>query len=512
MTREKPSFIVVKASRYFKVRPFNDAAKNACYAFQRRYLYKLYKDKNDHTTPDQYIHFAIALQDGSEYRFHKNAYNNFLDHLKTYAMSTADFRVIDKTLPSTNKIKFRLKKGRVPRDYQLPIIEYLKAPLPKTKFIGIQPGEGKTFTSLCGVVEHGYRTIVILNAGLMKQWAEAIYENLDIPKNRTMSITGSKQLKGAIELAKTKAWNSIDLVLMSNTTYQNWISEYESLATEKFRDLGYGIDPEDFYEHMGIGHRIIDETHMKFHLNFKQDLYTNTHVCTSLSATLFSYDKEMESYYLLAYPMKERYNGGEVKKYTKSFAIMWFPHVKRKYKTTERNRNTYSHNAFEKSILKDSSFAQNYAELIAETLELGYFKNYKEGNKAAVYVSSIEMATFITKYLSQRFPDKSCKRYVSLDPIENLHEPDLRVTTLGSAGTGHDVRGLTDTILTVGIMSLQSNIQVFGRTRFIPDQDTRFYYFNCLDIEKHMRYHQLKVELMEKRAKSFGIIRYNTPV
>ena len=509
MTQKNLEFKVILASRYFKVYPYTEAAKDLCREFQRRYMYKKYRDQND-TGPDQYMLFAIALSDGSEFRYHRNTWLQFQDFLKIYSIKEDRYEVEVKALPELKKRNFKLKTTKTPRDYQIPIVDYLKAEAPTTKFIGIQPGEGKTYTSLLGVAALGYRTIVIVNAGLMKQWGEAIYETLDISKKSAVSVSGSKQLKGLIAMVGTKEYEKIDIILLSNTTLQNWLSEHESMVTSKFRDIGYGIEPDEFYEHLGIGHRIIDEAHMKFNLNYKQDLYTNTYMCTSLSATLFTYDTDLDGYYQIAYPKHERYNGGELKKYTDSIAVMWRTRRGRQLKTSERGRSTYSHTALEKCIMRDKQFLNGYAELIAETLELGYFANYKPGNKAAVYVSSIEMATYITKYLRQKYPGKTVERYVGIDPEENLKKPDIRVTTLGSAGTGHDIPGLTDTILTVGIMSLQSNIQVFGRTRFIPDQNTRFYYFTCKNIEKHMRYHELKIDLMEKRAKSFDIVHYNT--
>lgn len=41
--------------------------------------------------------------------------------------------------------------------------------------------------------------------------------------------------------------------------------------------------------------------------------------------------------------------------------------------------------------------------MIAETLEQGYVPNYKEGNKAAVFVASTDMATALVKF-RVRFP------------------------------------------------------------------------------------------------------------
>jgi hypothetical protein len=368
-----------------------------------------------------------------------------------------------------------------------------------------------TFCSLVGVSKIGYRTIIIVEGGLITKWASDILKVLDIPAKRTLCVRGSQQLKGLISLANTKEFEDIDVILLSNTTLQDWITIHETLSHEKDIDIGYGVHPELFYEHLKIGHRLIDEVHKKFHFNYKQDLYTNTHHVTSLSATLFSYDKQQEGYYEIAYPKSERYKAGEVDKYCKSYAVVYRIDKEKKIKTKEFGREEYSHLAFEKSILRNKELKYNYFNLIVEIMYEGYIPNYKPGNKIAIYVSTTDLATELVNFLKRKFPDKTVERYVSTlkDPYKNLLDPDIRVSTLGSGGTGHDIIGLTDTILTIAIMSLQANVQVFGRTRFIEDQDTRFFFLNCVNIKAHMKYLDLKSKLMKEIAKGYDILNYS---
>lgn len=232
---------------------------------------------------------------------------------------------------------------------------------------------------------------------------------------------------------------------------------------------------------------------------------------TSLSATLFSYDKQQEGYYEIAYPKSERYKAGEVDKYCKSYAVVYRIDKEKKIKTKEFGREEYSHLAFEKSILRNKELKYNYFNLIVEIMYEGYIPNYKPGNKIAIYVSTTDLATELVNFLKRKFPDKTVERYVSTlkDPYKNLLDPDIRVSTLGSGGTGHDIIGLTDTILTIAIMSLQANVQVFGRTRFIEDQDTRFFFLNCVNIKAHMKYLDLKSKLMKEIAKGYDILNYS---
>lgn len=505
-------FTVERASRFFKVLPLTHRAKQMCLELQSRFTYKSFvKFGKAALPPDQIKIYACGLFDNTEFRFHINSYHVFLDNIKGFYPSGAKYTVVDKSLPECEKRNIAIKPEWKVRDYQEPIIEYLVAGKPKDKFIGIQTGKGKTFCSLVGVSKIGYRTIIIVEGGLITKWASDILKVLDIPAKRTLCVRGSQQLKGLISLANTKEFENIDVILLSNTTLQDWITIHETLSHEKGIDIGYGVHPELFYEHLKIGHRLIDEVHKKFHFNYKQDLYTNTHHVTSLSATLFSYDKQQEGYYEIAYPKAERYKAGEVDKYCKSYAVVYRIDKEKKIKTKEFGREEYSHLAFEKSILRNKELKYNYFNLIVEIMYEGYIPNYKPGNKIAIYVSTTDLATELVNFLKRKFPDKTVERYVSTlkDPYKNLLDPDIRVSTLGSGGTGHDIIGLTDTILTIAIMSLQANVQVFGRTRFIKDQDTRFFFLNCVNIKAHMKYLDLKSKLMKEIAKGYDILNYS---
>lgn len=500
---------IMQATRYFAVTPLTDEALRICLHFQHRFKHQKFAlDKSQPPPPTLY---SSALHDNSEFRFHRNTLQNFLNFISDRNYKDSDFIIETKPLPSCKKRTIPVQSKWKDRDYQVPIIQYLVAPLPLAKFIGIQTGRGKTFCSLRGVSEAGLRTAIVVEGGMVTKWGKDVLNVLDIKAKNTLCVRGGNQLRGLIGMAGTKELEKVDIILLSSGTLQDWITTHETLADAKNKDVGYGIEPSEFYEKLEIGHRLIDEVHKRFHFNFRQDLYCNAPLVTSLSATLFSYDKAQENFYEIAYPKVERYDGGDLEKYIKTYAVMWRPQKGRRIRSTEHGRSTYSHIAVEKSIMRNKQLMENYFEMIAETLEQGYVPNYKEGNKAAVFVASTDMATALVKFLRTRFPKYTCERYAAStgDPYENLMDPDLRVTTLGSGGTGHDMPGLTDTILTVGIMSLQANIQVLGRLRFIPDQDTRFYYMTCLDLDAQMRYHGLKMKLMEERAKSFEIMNYN---
>jgi hypothetical protein len=62
--------------------------------------------------------------------------------------------------------------------------------------------------------------------------------------------------------------------------------------------------------------------------------------------------------------------------------------------------------------------------------------------------------------------------------------------------------------LTIALKSVQANVQVLGRLRKIPDVIVRFYFFTCMDIGKHIVYHEEKEKLMRERAATYVYKQY----
>lgn len=210
--------------------------------------------------------------------------------------------------------------------------------------------------------------------------------------------------------------------------------------------------------------------------------------------------------YEIAYPLSLRMRETAIDKYAIARCVMYYLSEGRKIQTIERGGNNYSHNAYEESIIKDGEFLDSYLNLIKYTLEVSFIKDYVKGQRAIIFAYKTEMCGIITDFLKEYYPHLDIRRYVAEDPIENMNDADIRVTTLGSGSTAHDITNLKTAILTVNVSSLQSNIQAFGRLRKIDGLITRFYYLICADIPKHMEYHNSKVEIFSERALNFNTI------
>lgn len=451
--------------------------------------------------------FAAADRERTEFRFHINTFQSFIEHLERVGIRPDRYSIVREPLYTPYPIKLQVKPEISLRDYQIPVVKYLLENIEtqRAKFIGIQTGGGKSLVSTYAIAENNQRVVVMVRPLFIEKWADDFTKYTKISKKEILVVQGNSHLKGLIDMARDPGFN-FPVVIVSNKTFQNYITRYE-LSPRGCIDE-YGIAPDEFYKHLRAGVRLIDEVHLDFHLNFKFDLYTNIPWSISLSATLLHDTEFLENMYKIMFPTDMRYNGGVLDKYADAYCVFYTHKSDMRIQTSEWGSKTYSHNAFEKSILKRPSYTKSYFNLIDNTIEVGYLKKYRKGDRLAIFVSTIAMATELTTYLQSKYPDMDIRRYVENDPYENLLDADIRVTTMLSAGTGHDIAELTTVILTVAVSSIQANIQTFGRLRKLPDRATRFYYLTDMNIPKHMEYHEKKKAMLLYRAKSYRDVFY----
>ena len=499
---------IIKASNFFKLVDFDNDVKQLAFQFTKRFIrVDLGRPSSDGKPPMTV--FAASTKERNEFRFHINAFDDWIKFIEDHHIKPPLYKLVDRTKFKAKEVDLPMKKGWVPRDYQEPIIEFLASTDKdaQTRFVGIQTGGGKGMCSISALSKLGKRAMILVKPMYIEKWVEELQEKLDIPVQSIMVIKGGTHLKTFLELCNDKTLDDNRIAIISNKTYQNWLKLYETYGKDII-DLGYPAVPEDLFEVYEGGVRLIDEVHQDFHLWFKTDLYTHVDKCISMSATLDNYDPVTKKMYEIAYPHKSRYEGTVFKPYIDTFAVSYYLQEDRRYQTTEYGQNNYSHNAYEKSILRNNEFFYNYAKMIQSVLDIGFIKRRKEGQKAIVFCSSVRMCTKITEYLQACYHDLDIRRYCDDDPYENLQEPDIRVSTVLSSGTAHDIKNLVCTVLSIAMDSLQANLQTFGRLRPIDGEKLEFYYLNCQDIQKHKNYHKNKATLLKPRSSSFTEIQY----
>lgn len=449
--------------------------------------------------------FAAKTVCKNETRFHIGQYKAWKNYLLNKGIPASCYTEVTMGYYETYPLNCEFTKDKTPRDYQVEINTYNMSPLPsKRKFVGIQPGAGKTLVASLFASQLGSRIVAFLKPEYLEKWPGDLEELLGInSKKETIVIQGSAALMAVISAAKDKTLTA-KAILVSNRTFQNFIQAYEKHG-DQILEMGYDCLPHEFCQVIQAGLRIIDEVHKDFHCNFKIDLYTHIEWSISLTATLISDDEFISQMHEIAYPEEERCKVKVDKKYVRTNAMLYKIKDPDKLRTSEFGSNSYSHIAFEKNFFKNAPLLEAYLEFIADRFEMQYLTRMERGQRCLIYAASIQMCTLISDYLRERYPDLNVKRFVENDPYENLMTADVCVSTIGSAGTGHDIKNLITVLLTVAIASTASNIQGFGRLRDIPGVETVFEYMSCIDIAKHMEYHHRKEIILKAVAKYTAI-------
>lgn len=368
-----------------------------------------------------------------------------------------------------------------------------------------------SFLSMYATSKLKHRFVLVARPMYIEKWVLDVKKTYDIPDEDILVIRGGASLMALLALCRGNQLTA-RVILISNKTILNFLKNYERFG-DGILDIGYDYTPDDLFQVLGGGIRVIDEVHQDFHLNYKIDLYTHTMRSVSLTATMLTDDTFIERMHNVAYPKKDRYVGEDSEPYINSIAVLYQFRNRNKIRYMDTTGRNYSHHVFEQSIIKDKGILNNYLAMVGDHIQTSFVNNpqYKVGDKFIIFCTSIDMCTRVTNYLRNRLPQLSIERYVEEDPYSNLMEPDGRVTTLLSAGTAVDIDQLTHSFLHTAVNSSVSNVQGFGRLRELKDKrNPTFIYFSDMDNPKHMDYHNKKKEIIKPRSKHFKEMNYGT--
>jgi len=496
---------ILKYSHNFVIKTYTPQMKKAVIRFARdNFIHtNVFRNSNGQIISDNSKIFADATDDRTEFRFHINCYDEFIRHINNLYIK--DYNVIEVPLFTPRNVEIKIKDEFKPRDYQLPVIDYIIDNENKRfKLLALNTGEGKTISSFFALEKLQVRTVAIMKSGYILRWLDEINKVFEVVN--PIVVSGSDNLKKLITYTMSQELDW-DIALISNKTFQRYINTYKLMKEDMLKE-GYDCLPEDFFKSMEAGFRLIDETHQDFHLNFKIDLYTHIERSLSLSATLVNRDTFLERMYQIAYPPELRYHTEKTKKFVQVKAVYYSIDPKYNIRYIRRGTNSYNHTVYEENIKRYKKVLKDYLEMINFYVRNDFIYTRDSKDKLIIFANSIEMCSTIVNYLKPIYKDLRIEKYTAEDDYENLIDSDIRVTTIGSGGTAHDIPNLTTIIMTIAIQSIQSNLQSFGRLREIKGKDLKFIYLIDQDNPKHMEYHQLRQKLFKERALSMQTIWY----
>lgn len=457
--------------------------------------------------------YASAKADRSEIRFHINHLEGFKAQLKANHVPLDKVIYVSHPLYEPQKIELVSISGKVLREEQVPVVEYLsQLDDIRGKVVTAPTGTGKSVMTMRALINLGFRTVFVINATYIEKWVEDIYGKDDdngnfipgelaIAPGEFLVVRGSADLRSLMNLALSNELTA-KIIIIGNRTFQNYIKSYE--RDECFADM-YSVHPEQFYEVLKAGIRVIDEVHQDFHLNFKQDTYAHIPYTISLSATLEADQQLLNDMYQTMWPLATRGPEIKQKKYIIATCLLYTIERHDDIRCTNHKRQ-YSHVIFEQSIMRNKYWLKNYLKIPEMIVRNKYIPDHLPGQKMLIFASTVVMCTMMRDHLRKQFPQFKIARYVGEDDWENLHNNDIVVTTIQSAGTAVDIANLRYTLMTVALSNKQTNIQVIGRLRELknyPGVEPEFMFLACQDIGKHMEYAGAKQSKLSSKVKHF---------
>lgn len=361
-----------------------------------------------------------------------------------------------------------------------------------------------TLISLYSAMTLGHRIVVMLPPKYFGLWEEALDNTYKDIGMRYVRVSGSPDLKVLIDKVQAGELTDVDVFLVSNITYRNYIEAFEN-NNGVIEQLGYNVTPPRFHELLGIGLQINDEIQEDPGLLFRIDMYSNVGKQIYLSATPFTGNDYVTKMIDVMLPESTKVRLPKIDSYIDCVGILYNDIGIRPKDYLTPYKNTYNHARYETVMRDRSKRLKQYFEMIDRLVEGLYAKDRLPGQKLLILCSTVAFIELMVEHLTKRFPDLEVYGYTSGSSYEKLLASDITVSTIKSAGTGVDIPNLREVLLCQATDSKKDSIQILGRLRPLrdfKDVTPRLTYLCCENIPHHCRYARNKEKHLEGRTKS----------
>ena len=483
------------------------------YAYKFRIKgYATDKQKKEGILPDKGY---IPCKYNMFYRFHKGHLEEFIKYMFQCGYPENSYTHFQYGLDEPVRIVAKPTTSKSPRGQQPDAIKFVTDDNDKkinAKLLEMPTGTGKTFVSLYCACEKGLRTAIIVGGGYVEKWIGDVISNTDVVREDIYVVKGGSSLLKLLHSSREEIAN-IKFIVISLETLGVFFKAYET-NDGSVENTAYPYPPEVMYSHLGIGFVIYDEIHESMIQVYRSLAYTHVDSVLGLSATFISLQESVLDMQRLLFPSIARYDEIKMSRYISLYPVEYlfnnFNNLN--VKTRMYGMTTYSHVAYEQWVFKRKGILRSYLTMIGYCMHHMYnggAGDYKAGDRAIIFCSTVEMIDAVVEFLKDQYPQLLVRRYVSVDPYENLISSDICVTTPGSGGTAVDIANLTVAIQTVNIQSPVQNLQSLGRLRHIADRQVKYLYLFCSQIPSHKAYHFQRLKMFEYKTKS--ILNLNLP-
>lgn len=364
-----------------------------------------------------------------------------------------------------------------------------------------------TLTSLATLAEMKTKLVVMIPPKYFGLWTKALEETYKNIEDRFLLVSGSKALKDLLS-GKTDI-EGIDVFLVSNVTYRNYIAAYEE-SNGDIESLGYNVKPFHFHEFLGVGCQINDEIQEDPGLLFRIDLFTNVDKQIYLSATPYTGNAFVTRMINKMLPEETKVRLPDLDVYMNCLGLVYNEMGIQPKDYITPFKNTYNHARYETRMLLKERRWFKYFQMVKKMVNGLYYKDRIPEQKLLILCSTVNFIGKLTEYLQGEFPDLQIGEHVSGSDYLKLLSNDITVSTIKSSGTGVDIPNLREVLLLQATDSKKDRIQILGRLRKLkdfPDVTPRLTYVICENIPQHMRYHDNSQKYFKDRIKSFSLKR-----
>jgi superfamily II DNA or RNA helicase len=239
-----------------------------------------------------------------------------------------------------------------------------------------------------------------------------------------------------------------------------------------------GYQLHNFFKKLGVGVKIYDESHLNFGNILLIDFFSNTARTWYLTATFDRSDKTESRCFKLAFQNVMTF--GEMESDSNSRKHVLYHVININSRITPKNRaKLLAYPGFTSPKYSKYAFFDDFRDTMYRAIVSVIDKVKDVDGKILIFIPTINSCEKVYDKLRKDCPDKTFALYhskVSADEKESALKKDCIISTIGSLGTGTDIKDLRVVINASPYASKVTAQQVMGRLReYAPDKDTFFF-------------------------------------
>lgn len=348
-------------------------------------------------------------------------------------------------------------------------------------------GFGKTYCSSTAICKLGMKTLIIVHRdSLRTQWMESLHRMIGMKEDVDFhEIKDTKELE---DIANGIIPKRYDVYLLMHATFRAGLKRIGSMRKAM-----------NITKNLGIGFKIIDETHLEFRDTILMDCIFNVKRNLYLTATDGRSSRDENSIFKLVFSNTTYYRDRRIEVGDNGIPSKWVEYTT-VYVDSKCNPNIYRWKVNGGRGMNPASYGkwvimhdkkQTHFKACIDLLRMLYERDEK--SKILVFVPLIEICTELAHEIvmalnyDDNFPLELKVRTINStnSKSDNLRNraADVIVTTIASCGTGTDISGITGIICMSPFVSKLTAKQTFGRIRYFGRTG---YYYDIVDTSVEM--------------------------